>query len=176
MNRIAFVVLAIVLPACAAAPRTRPVELGSVDTGAGTLAQARMYLKGRWNLQSFTLTPPGQAPVTMVGSGFLDYDDFGNLEMELRPDAASARRLEQAGMPVEGGIISTKGRTAIDLKAQTITYVLEGGAPLGVKAGPLASNRPRHWKVEGNHLTLTTNGDDGKPIAVGEWVKETPVP
>ena len=34
--------------------------------------------------------------------------------------------------------------------------------------GPLAMNRPRHWQVEGNLLTLTTKDDAGNVASVGE--------
>jgi hypothetical protein len=52
-----------------------------------------------------------------------------------------------------------------------LTYVLEGQAPLGAPSGPLALNRPRHWQVDGNLLTLTIKGDDSRPVSVGRWQK-----
>ena len=35
--------------------------------------------------------------------------------------------------------------------------------------GPLAPNRPRHWEVTGDVLTLTTKDDSGAPLAVSRW-------
>ena len=105
--------------------------------------------------------------------GVLNYDDFGNLRMEIRADQASADALRAAGVNIRDGIISTDGRTAIDMQNKTLTYFLEG-QPATVK-GPLRRrlNRPRHWEVTANQLTLTTRDDSGAPMSVSRW-KRTP--
>jgi hypothetical protein len=54
-----------------------------------------------------------------------------------------------------------------------MTYLLEG-QPSGFGVpGPLGTARPRHWVVEGNLLTLTTQDDAGKPLSVGRWRKQS---
>ena len=93
--------------------------------------------------------------------------------MEVRADAASADVLTKAGIVNDGGVISTKGRVAVDMQNRTMTYILEGQAGGFVVTGPLGANRPRHWVVEGNLLTLTTRDDAGKPLSVGRWRKMT---
>ena len=92
-------VVLVALAACAASPRQRTISKGPVDTGAGTLTAARKYLEGRWVLESFVVNPPGRAPITLKGSGVLNYDDFGNLEMNIKADEASADLLRAAGDP-----------------------------------------------------------------------------
>ena len=151
---------------CAAAPRERPVRMGPVDEGAGSITAARKYLEGRWTLESFDVFPPGKPPVALKGSGTLTYDDFGNLEIEIRADQAASDLLRAAGIDIRDGIISSEGRTAVDMQNRTLTYVIQG-QPSG--AGPLALNRPRHWQVEGDVLTLTTKDDAGNPLSVGRW-------
>jgi hypothetical protein len=152
---------------CASAPRERPIPMGEVDKGAGTLASARKFLEGRWTLESFEVYPPGKGPVPLKGSGSLLYDDMGNMRMEIRADQDSADALRKAGIDIRDGVISTDGRTAIDLQNKTITYVLQGQAPL--IEGPLSMRIPRHWVVEGDTLTLTTKDQAGKPLSVGRW-------
>lgn len=152
---------------CAAKPRERPIPLGSVETGPGTLTAARKFLEGRWTLESFEVYPPGKPPVVLKGSGMLLYDDMGNLRMEVRADEASADLLRAAGIDIRDGVISTEGRTAIDLQNRTLTYVLEGQAPL--VEGPLGMRHPRHWVVDETTLTLTTKDDTGRPLSVGRW-------
>ena len=161
-------VFTLFLAGCAAAPRERPVEGGPVDTGPGTLASARKFLEGRWQLETFEIHRPGQPPLVLKGAGTLIYDDMSNLRMEVRADEASADMLRAAGVDIRDGIISTEGRTAIDLQNRTLTYMLEGQAPL-VKGGPLAMERPRHWVVDANTLTLTTKDDAGRPLSVARW-------
>ena len=161
------IALADALTACTAAPRQRPVKGGDVDTGGGTLTSARKYLEGRWTLESFQVYPPGKGPIALNGSGTLVYDDRSNLRMEIRADQASADILRSAGIDIRDGVISTDGRTAIDLQNHTLTYVLQGQAPL--VPGPLSINRPRYWTVEGDILTLTTKDDSGNPLSVGRW-------
>jgi hypothetical protein len=160
--------LAFLVPGCAEAPRQRPVEAGPVDTGAGTLASARKFLEGRWMLESFEIHPPGKPPLQLKGSGTLVYDNMSNLRMEIRADQSSADMLRAAGIDIRDGVISTDGRTAIDLQNKTLTYVLQGQDPL-VKRGPLAMERPRHWVVDADTLTVTTKDDAGQPLSVGRW-------
>jgi hypothetical protein len=169
--RLGIVLALAVASACSASPRQRPVKMGPVDTGAGSLTAARKYLEGRWTLLSFEVFPPGQPPLQLKGSGTLSYDAFGNLNMEIRVDEATSELLARAGIPTREGVLSTSGRTVVDMQARTLTYMIEGQPPVGAPSGPLATNRPRYWQVEGNVLTLTTKGDDGKPVSTGRWEK-----
>jgi len=152
---------------CAASPRQRPLPTARIDGGAGTVAEARKYLQGRWSLESFEVRPPGKPPVALQGSGVLNYDDFGNLRMEIRADQASSDLLRAAGIDIRDGVISSDGRTAIDLQNRTLTYFLEGQPTAG--GGPLAASRPRHWEVTADTLTLTTQDESGAPLAISKW-------
>ena len=158
--------------ACAGAPRQKPLPIGKIDTGAGTLADARKFLEGRWALESFEVRPPGKAPIFPKGSGVLNYDDFGNMRMEIRADEASSDLLRAAGINIRDGIISSNGRTVIDLQNKTLTYFIEGQpSSLQTGGGPLATNKPRHWEVAGDVLTLTTQDDNGAPVSISKWKK-----
>lgn len=166
LSVLAAVTIALVTMAGIAPPQKPPV-----DTGAGTLAAARKYLEGRWSLISFEILPPGQSPIRLNGSGTLTYDGFGNLSVEIRVDEDAARILEAAGIPTVKGALSTTGRTVVDMQHHTLTYVLQGQPAFGVPSDPLALNRPRHWQVEGDVLTLTTKDENGQPLSVGRWKK-----
>jgi hypothetical protein len=158
------------------APREKPINLGAPETGPGTTQAARKYLEGRWSLLSYEVFPPGRPSIQVTGgSGSLSYDSFSNLDIQIRvADKAMAESLERAGIPLQDGVISTTGRTVIDMQARTLRYILEGqpALQLGPPSGPLALIRPRHWELNGNVLTLTTKGDDGKPVSIGAWQKE----
>jgi hypothetical protein len=101
----------------------------------------------------------------------LRYDNFGNLDVEIRVDEDTAVRLEDAGIRTVRGVLSTSGRTVVDMQRRVLTYVLDGQPSVGARSGPLALSRPRHWHVEGNILTLTTKDDNGVPLSVARWEK-----
>jgi hypothetical protein len=157
--------------ACAAAPLDKKIPGGPIDQGPGSVAAARRYLEGHWTLQSFEVHPPGKAPIMLKGAGTLTYDAFSNLTMEIRAaDKATTDLLRAAGVDItDEGVISTSGRAAVDMPNRTLTYTLEGTpAP---SDSLLATNRPRHWQVEGNVLTLTTKDAAGAPVTVSQWKK-----
>jgi hypothetical protein len=161
-----FVLACAVLAGCTGAPRTRPLPIGKIESGPGTVAAARKFLEGRWALESFEIRQPGGPLAPLKGSGVLNYDDFGNLQMEIRSDQASSDALRAAGVDIRDGVISSDGRTAIDLQNRTLTYSIEG-QPVGT--GPLAANRPRHWVVTADTLTLETRDDAGAPMSISRW-------
>jgi len=169
--RTAAMLAALATTACAAKPINKPMELGPVGTGAGSLTAARQYLEGRWTLVSYQIFPAGQAPIQLTGNGTLSYDEFGNMDMQIRVEPATAQTLERAGIASDQGVISTKGRTAVDMQNRTLTYVLAGQPTFVATAGPLALNLPRHWVVDGNVLTLTTKSADGRTLSEGRWQK-----
>ena len=156
---------------CTSAPWKAPIKLGPTETGPGSLAAGRAHLEGRWTNVSYELFPPGAPAISLGGTGLLTYDAHGNLTIELRVDDATARTLGSAGVPTTKGVLLTSGRAVVDMQARTLTYVLEGQKPFDVPSGPVALSRPRHWRVDGNMLTLTTLGDDGSPTSVGRWQK-----
>ena len=154
--------------ACKSAPINKPIEGGPVDTGSGSLTQARKFLEGRWTLESFEVHPPGKPVVMLKGQGTLSYDDFGNLSMEIRTDQAGSDLMRASGIDIRDGVVSTSGRTEVNMQNHTLIYRIPG-QPAG--NGPLATSRPRYWQVEGNVLTLTTKDDAGNPASVGRWRK-----
>ena len=157
--------------ACSGAPRQRPIKGGAVDTGPQTLTAARTFLEGRWILESFEVRQAGKPPIVLKGAGTLLYDNMGNLKMDIQADEASADLLRQSGIDIRDNRISTDGRAALDLQKHTLTYVLQGHAPL-IK-GPLGMERPRHWVVEGDTLILTTQDDAGQPLSIGRWKRSS---
>jgi hypothetical protein len=155
--------------ACAGAPRQKPIKTSPIEGGAGTPTQARDFLKGRWSLVSFEVYPAGAAAIAVPGDGTLNYDEYGNMSIEIRTDPTVAARLQAAGIPNDRGTISTAGRVVVDMQNKKLTYVIEGQSASSARSGPLAMNRPRYWEVAGDVLTLTTRDDAGKPSSVGRW-------
>ena len=158
---------------CAGGPRSKPIPTTEIDKGGGTLQGARKFLEGRWALTSFEVFPPNAEKIAVPGSGVMTYDDFGNLKMEIRTDEQTAVRLEGVGIFMDRGVISSDGRTTIDLVNKTLTYVLEGQPPAGAPVGPLATTRPRYWEVTTDTLTLSTKDDSGRTLSIAKWKRST---
>jgi len=84
--------------------------------------------------------------------------------------AKSLSLWERSRVAQRDGVISADGRTAIDLQNHTLTYFIEGQRSSNqTGGGPLALNRPRHWEVMADMLTLTTRDDSGAPLSIGRW-------
>jgi len=144
--------------------------MGPVDEGRGSIVAARKFLEGRWSLESFDFYPAGKPPIALKGSGTLTYDDYGNLKIDIRADQASSDLLRAAGLDIPDGVISSSGKTLVDLQNKTLTYFLEGQrSSLQTGGGPLALNKPRHWEVTGDVLTLTTKDEAGEPLSISRW-------
>jgi hypothetical protein len=158
---------------CAPKPSQKVFTKGPVSSGPGTITQARQYLEGRWSLVSMDLFPPSERAIHVVGSGTLVYDDFANMTVDLKLDPETARLFEQVGIPAPGGVLSTTGRTVIDMQNHALSYVLEGQAAVRQPTHALDTNRPRYWEVNGDTLTLRTKDENGTVLSVAVWRKAT---
>ena len=76
--------------------------------------------------------------------GHVAFEGFGNLEIEIRTDETTGQALSEAGIPLEKGRLSVKGRTAVDMAHQTLTFVPQGQPLIVPPSGPLAAIHPRH--------------------------------
>lgn len=79
---VAAVVLSLLLvAACAASSRQRPVSMGDVNTGAESLAATRKQLEGTWTLSRFEVADPAGKLTPVRAKAQLTYDAFGNLSI-----------------------------------------------------------------------------------------------
>ena len=103
-------------------------------------------------------------------AGTLNYDEFGNLRIEIRADEKSADLLRAAGIETRDGTISTDGRTVVDLQNRTLSYVLRRRRPSARRRRVrLSPSRLRHWEVKGDLLFLSTWDENSKPLSTGRW-------
>jgi hypothetical protein len=171
--RLAFSFIFCAALAMQAACKSTPVaaRTSKVPTGPATLTQARTSLEGKWTLVSMDVFPPHEQPILRAATGTMIYDKFANLTVELHFTPEATRLAERVGIPISNGTMSTTGRTVIDLNNHSLSYVLEGQAAVRPPTGPLDTNRPRYWEVNGNTLTLRTKDADGAVLMVSVWHK-----
>lgn len=154
------------LPACAKRARVRPVEMGPVSTGAGTLEAVRRQLEGTWHLVSAEVVAPDGTARAVKGQALLTYDAYGNFtlkgsyeEPSLGADAAAA--------------INFAGRAAIDVQKHEL-HLLDLRQPDGdfEKLPPeMVASRTRQYEFVGDTLKMTIRNAKGAVTAVNIWKK-----
>lgn len=167
-----------VIAGCAASDRQRPIQTSRVPTTGNTLEAARKQLEGRWTLVSLEYAAPDGRTATVEGSaGTLNADGFGNLEIEYRLSEGGLKALETLGFKTPSPVISTAGRSVINVDQKSIVYVDDKAQPFDPKVAaarqnPFALERTRYYDFGADGLlTLRTRHDDGKDAAVSKWKK-----
>jgi hypothetical protein len=130
--------------------------------------------KGPGDVTAGDISPPAGVEILNDGLHLATLGKDANLEMEIRTDETTGQALAEAGIPFENGRLSVKGRTAVDMAHQTLTFVPQGQPLLVPPAGPLAAIHPRYWTVEDDVLTVGTKDDLGNPTTVGRWRRQAP--
>jgi hypothetical protein len=155
--------LALVTVACTASERQRPMGMGDVYAGAGSLEAIRRQLQGTWELVAIETSPESGGPrVPVKATGTLIYDEYGNLTIDARtadPAAPVAAR--------EVPMISFKGRAAIDaVKHELRLMNLTGNVDPNEVLSP---ERRRLFEVDATTLKLSSVDDKGEVTAITTW-------
>jgi hypothetical protein len=95
---------------CAAAPRERPIELGPVDQGPGTLAYVRRQLEGSWDLVTLEVRNASGGMTPAKAKAVLTYDAYGNMQVRGKLNEA----LPDAATPLASSAIEYSGQIVID--------------------------------------------------------------
>jgi hypothetical protein len=155
------VTVCVLMTACAASPRQRPLTAGPVEIGPNTLDATRHQLAGTWTLARLEVLDPSGQLVPVRATAQLTYDEFGNLKI--------AGVIEEP-LPGQKGLVDTPkldytGRATIDTLRHEL--VLTGDTniapdPALLKAIGLESRRK--YELDGQQLTMSTMDKDGKVI------------
>lgn len=167
---------------CASSPRQRPVAVGEVDTGPGSLTAARQQLEGHWTLLTLAMFDEDGRQVDVDATGSLTSDAFGGLTIEFRMTDAGRQSLQSLGIVSPNPVISTSGRAVIEPRQQQITYVgadfaKQGGLDAGLaakRANPFALERVRYYTFNADgSMRLATRHDNGRDAAVSTWKRSS---
>lgn len=153
--------IAAVVAGCQASPRQRPVELGPVDTGPGSLEAERKRFEGRWGLERFEVIDKGQArPVK--AQAVLTMDAYGNIDVkgELQEPLPG-----QAATEVQR-LLQYTGRIAIDQRTQTFRLrAPEGEIDPALKARINPDEVRKYEFIGADELRISFVDSSGAPTA-----------
>jgi hypothetical protein len=170
-----FIACALTIAACAQGQ----VGTTRVDRGETSVEAARARLQGRWTLVSLTVSSLDGRKSGVDATGVLNFDAFGNLQIEYRLTDAAQDTLEGLGIERPGPSLSTSGNVAINPVSQEIVYVgaeatsraLSFDPKLAARrANPFALERVRYYQfVADDELVLATRHENGTDAAVARW-------
>ncbi len=146
-----------------AAPRGRPIKMGPVDTGAGSLESVRRQLQGTWTLIELQSSPAvGGALAPVRAEGTLIYDEYGNLTIDARTSDPSAPAAARSAT-----LLAFKGRAVLDtVKSELKLMDLTGNVDPDQVLSP---ERRRRYAFSGDTLTLSSIDAAGNVTATSVW-------
>jgi hypothetical protein len=147
---------------CKAAPLKRPVPLGPIDTGPGTMEATRRTLEGTWILASLEVVESGGTRRRVNATGKLTYDAFGNM---------SVRGVIQGANAKNAVVIDYDGRIVIDPDRREFypaDLVSERPAERG-RIAPIAPDTVRRYELTANDFVVSYFDAAGQPTAVVRW-------
>jgi hypothetical protein len=181
INATLVVVLLVTATGCTASSRQRPVSVGDVDTGTGSLAATRKQFEGSWKLVSLHITAPDGNKADLDATGTLTSDSFGTLSIEYRLSDQGLKSMAAMGVTSPNPVISTTGRAVFNPQNQSVTYTSEDFAARSAgfdpklaasRANPFALERIRYYSFETDGtLRLATKYDSGSEAIVSRWKK-----
>jgi len=164
------VAVLLVVSACATSrPRQRPVEMGPVAGGPGSLEAVRKQLEGTWNLVSAEVVSPAGQRTAVKASAVLTYDAYGNLSLKGKYEDPAATAEQNASLNFTGrAVIDTQNKVLRLLDLQ------QSEGDLAALPADMAARRARAYAFSGDTLTLTVKDASGRVTAVNTWRRQTP--
>jgi len=151
------------LAACAASPRTRPLQTNPVNDAADSTQSVRRQLEGKWTLVAFETYPAAGQVAKLEAVGELTYDAYGNLVIRAALTGVPSGEMAK--------LLRYSGRAVVD--PQNHRLVLQAMEGQGGQALPaaVAAEQVRYYEFDGNLLKLTVKDRDGRPTAMIIWKK-----
>jgi len=153
--------MCVLLTACAASPRQRPVSAGPVEFGPDSLEATRRQLAGTWTMTRLEALDQAGHLVPVKANAQLTYDEFGNLTIT----ATLEEPLPGQKSVGDASNLNYKGRATIDTARHELVFTGNSTAapdPGTLKAIGLESRRK--YELDGQTLTMSTLNKDGKVI------------
>jgi hypothetical protein len=147
---------------CAKGERQKPMLLGPVDAGAGSLEAIRRELAATWSLNRLEVIAPDGARRQVAARGTLSYDAYGALAIKGVVDDPS----RPAAL-----VLDYSGRIVIDpAKKEFRPADFESATPVdAAQVAPVSLDKVRRFELGGDRLAITYLDAAGKPTAETVW-------
>ena len=158
------VALVCVAGGCAATPRQRPIEMGPVDVGPGSLEATRRALEGTWTLVTLEVIDKAGARRPIKAGGQLTYDAFGNMTI---------RGVVEDKALFETLVLDYEGRIVIDpVKKEFRAAALTSDRPADPsQIGPVSPDKVRRYELTADTFVVTYVDASTGPTAVATWTR-----
>jgi hypothetical protein len=165
----AAILAGLVLGGCQAAPRQKPIKLGAVDKGPGSMEYERRQLEGRWALQRAEIIDASGQSTELKAKGRFELDAYGNLSVHAQLDESAP-----SAKPAPPELLEYSGRIVIDADKREFRLVApDVKAPMSATTKQrLDPKQVRRYRIEGDQLTVSLIGADGKPTATTVFRRE----
>ena len=155
--------------ACEAQPRQRPLDVGPVASGPGTIEFERRRLQGTWSLDRFEVMDTAGKPLVVRAKAMLTYDEYGNLTVRgtLLEPLPGEKVIEQPVLEYQGPIVIDAQRHEFRLGAIKTTEPLEPG--LEDNIGP---SFLRRYELTDKTLKITYLNRAGAVTAIASFIRQ----
>ena len=152
--------------ACQAQPRQRPLDVGPVASGPGTIEFERRRLLGTWQLERFEVISSAGIPTVVKAQAVLSYDEYGNLSVrgKLLEPLPGATAIEHPLLDYNGPIVLDPPKQQFRLGAAKPT----GGIDPTLEAS-IDPSFLRKYELTETTLRISYVNASGNPTAVASF-------
>jgi hypothetical protein len=154
--------------ACQAQPRQRPLDVGPVASGPGTIEYERRRLQGTWGLNRFEIVDAAGKPFAVKAEATLTYDEYGNLTVrgKLLEPLPGEKVIEQPTLEYAGPIVIDAQKHEFRLGAIKTTEALEPGLEDNI-----GSSNLRRYELTDTTLRITYLNRSGSTTAIASFTR-----
>ena len=156
--------------ACEAQPRQRPLDVGPVASGPGTIEHERRRLLGTWRLDRFEVLDSAGSPTAVRAQAILTYDEYGNLTVR-------GKLLEPipGEKTVEHPLLAYAGPIVLDPPRQQFRLGAVKGENAPVDPGLESKINPgfvRKYELSDTTLRISYLSPNGSPVAIASFTRQ----
>ena len=152
--------------ACQAQSRQRPLDVGPVASGPGTIEFERRRLLGTWQLERFEVIDSAGSPRPVRAQAVLTYDEYGNLSVrgKLLEPLPGATAIEHPLLDYSGPIVLDPPKQQFRLGPVKVSGAIDPTLEASIDPTFL-----RKYELSETTLKISYVNASGSPTAVASF-------